>query len=290
MSAQLMTTPNEPVTGIATKRTLQSSNIKRVQELVAEFQAGRPEGYLAGVAEDFKGSVLAGLIPNGEAIASKAEFMAMMGTMDQYMEVRKFEPHDWHAVGDDVLFNVSWTFLWKPTGKVVETEGLVRKVVRNNMICEKYHMVDVEAITGEKAPHDHTAVERVKQLLAEFQAGRPEGYMAGVAEDFKGSVLGGLIPGADAMKSKADFGAVMGAMNQYMEVQKFEPVNFRALPNNDMMFNVNWRFVWKPTGKVVEHTAIVRKVVKDNMLCEKYHLVDADAITQTSPRDVIDGQ
>ena len=46
-----------------TTSSLQERNIKRVQDLVAEFQAGRPEGYMAGVADDIKGSVLGGLIP-----------------------------------------------------------------------------------------------------------------------------------------------------------------------------------------------------------------------------------
>lgn len=150
----MMTTPAEPVTGMTTKPTLQSSNIKRVQELVAEFQAGRPEGYLAGVSDTFKGSVLAGLIPNGERLASKADFMAMMGTMDQYMEVQKFEPHDWRAVGDDVLFNVSWRFLWKPTGTVVEL-GL--QATKRTLNRRRLLVVD--------APAHHLASEWVAVLV-----------------------------------------------------------------------------------------------------------------------------
>merc|ERR1719450_646400 len=76
-------------------------------------------------------------------------------------------------------------------------------------------------------------------------------------------------------------------MGDYMDVQKFEPVNFMALPNGDMMFNVQWQFTWKETGKEVETTSIVRKVLKDGMICEKYHMMDVDAVLQTSPRDVI---
>merc|ERR1719450_1334078 len=117
-----------------------------------------------------------------------------MGSIDKHMEVKKFEPCNWRGVGDDVMFNVNWVFVWKATGKEIETTALVRKVVKDNLICEKYHMIDNEAVTGEKSPHDHAAVERVQELLAEFQAGNPAGYMAGVADNVQASMLGGLIP------------------------------------------------------------------------------------------------
>merc|ERR1712224_803285 len=223
--------------------------------------AGRPEGYMAGVAEDVKADMLGGLIPGADCIENKAAFLKALGDMDKYMEVKKFEPCNWHAVGDDVLFNVNWEFVWKASGKTVTTTGLVRKVVRDNMICEKYHMVDVEQVTGEKQEEAST-VKRVKELLAEFMAGRPEGYMAGVANDVKASMLGGLIPLADNIQNKATFSTVMGDIDNYMEIKKFEPRNFHGLPNNDMMFNVNWEFVWKPTGKTVNTTAIVRRVLE----------------------------
>merc|ERR1740138_1824446 len=102
--------------------------------------------------------------------------------------------------------------------------------------------------------------------------------MAGVADNIQASMLGGLIKGADGIANKQEFQDVMSKMNDVMEVKKFEPCNFRALPNNDMMFTVNWEFVWKETGALIEATAVTRKVVKDNMLCEKYHMVDVEAI------------
>merc|ERR1719274_385772 len=74
-----------------------------------------------------------------------------------------------------------------------------------------------------------------------------------------------------------------------MEVRKFAPREFRALPNNDMMFLVDWEFLWLQTNKLVTTTAVVRKVVKDGKICEKYHMVDCDAVLQQSPRDVIAG-
>merc|ERR1711998_653883 len=102
-------------------------------------------------------------------------------------------------------------------------------------------------------------------------------------------MLGGLIPGAEAVASKDDLWGVMGKMGEYMEVTKFESCNFRALPNNDMMMNVNWQFTWKESGKVVKTTAIVRKVLNaENNICEKYHMIDCAAVLgDSSPRDVM---
>ena len=49
-----------------------------------------------------------------------------MGGMEQYMEVKKFEPCNWRATGDDVLFQVDWVFVWVPTGVTHTTTALVR--------------------------------------------------------------------------------------------------------------------------------------------------------------------
>lgn len=263
-------------------------NISRVKDLVAQFQAGDPEGYLAGVHDDIKGSVLGGLIPGGENYEGKAAFKKLMDEMPKYMEVKMFEPCNWRAVDDDVLFNVNWKFTWLPTGREVETTALVRKVVKDGSIIEKYHMIDVTAVTGKAAPHDASTVTRVQELLGHIAAGNPEGYMVGVADNVKASMLGGLIPGAEAIANKGDFATVMGKMDDYMEVHKFEPYNFMALPNRDMMFNVHWQFKWLATGKEVDTTAIVRKVLdQDGNICSKHHLMDIDAVLLHSPRDVI---
>ena len=289
MNATAAATPAPDAASTKQANTLQASNIQRVQALVREFQNGNPAGYLAGVADDVKGSMLGGLIPGAENITNKAEFIAVFDKLADYMEVKKFEPTNWRAVNDDVLFSVEWEFVYKPTGVTHETTALVRKVVKDGMICEKYHMCDVEAITGKPTPHDTSSVTTVQALLAEFQAGRPEGYMAGVADDVKADMLGGLIPGAEAISNKEQFFGVMGQMDQYMQVQKFAPRDFRALPNGDMMFLVDWQFTWLATGKAVETTAVVRKVVKDGKICEKYHMCDVEAVLapSTSPRDVI---
>jgi len=276
----------QTVTTSPPKPTLQASNIQRVQSLVREFQNGNPAGYLEGVSSTIKGSVLAGLIPGGDSFGNKDDFMALMGKMEQYMEVTKFEPSNWHAVDDDVLFTVNWQFVWKETGATHDAIGLVRKVVKNDMICEKYHVVDAEAITGAPSPHDPANVKRVQALLAEFQNGNPAGYLEGVSSTIKGSVLAGLIPGGESVGNKDDFMGMMAKMDERMEVTRFAPREFRALPNDDIMFLVDWEFVWKPTSTPVQMTGVVRKVLKDNMICEKYHLVDANALKLESPRDI----
>lgn len=267
----------------ATNTALQWSNIKRVKELLGEFLAGRPEGYMVGVSETITGSVLGGLIPGADSIANKSDFMELNAKMGDYLEMKKFEPRNWRAVGDEVFFNVDWEFVWKQgdkAGTTVETTALVRKVLKDGMICQKYHMICpsvIEALTGVKPPED-SSVERVKALVAEYMAGRPEGYMLGVSDTVKASMLGGLIPGAESVTSKSEFQGIMDVIGDWMTVSKFEPCNYRALPDASVIFNVNWEFVWKPTGRTVQTTAIVRKVLRDNQICEKYHLCDCDEV------------
>lgn len=272
--------------------TLQQNNIQRVKDLVAEFQNGNPAGYLLGVHDDVKGSMLGGLIPGADNIVGKEAFVKIMEAIPSYMTISKFEPHNFVAVADDVMFKVNWAFKWLPTGKEVETTALVRKVLKDGMICEKYHMIDVEQVTGEKvAPHGTSTVTRVQALLSEYQAGNPAGYLAGVADNISANVFGGLLPGADRVTDKAGFEALMGTMGEYMEVAKFEPHSFHAMPNGDMIFAVDWQFKWLSTGREIETTALVRKVIDaDGNICLKHHVLEEAAIaacTQPSPRDVI---
>ena len=42
-------------------------------------------------------------------------------------------------------------FVWKPTSKVVKTQATVRKVVRDGLICEKYHLLNASVLTGRMA-------------------------------------------------------------------------------------------------------------------------------------------
>merc|ERR1712176_1706851 len=112
---------------------------------------------------------------------------------------------------------------------------------------------------------------------------------AGVANDVKGSMLGGLIPGGDNIRNKAEFADIMIKIGDSLEVRKFEPLNYFAC-GNDVYFNVNWEFVWKETGDLVTTTAIVRKKMTQptfgsKMICEKYHVINAADILKTKKRD-----
>lgn len=51
--------------------------------------------------------------------------------------MKKFEPVDWCGVGNNVYFTVNWEFIWK----LVKTSANVKKVIVDNKIKEKYHIV-----------------------------------------------------------------------------------------------------------------------------------------------------
>ena len=63
------------------------------------------------------------------------------------MEIIKFEPRRC-ATGNCVYFTVNWEFLWIPSGQKVKTSANVRKVIQDNKIKEKYHMVNFQDVTG----------------------------------------------------------------------------------------------------------------------------------------------
>merc|ERR1711998_770251 len=136
--------------------------------------SGNPTGYMNGVSDDFKGSVLGGLIPGADKIKNKVEFQKIMDTMDDYIEIKKFDPCNFLGCGNDVYFNVNWEMVWKKTGKTIATTAIVRKTIRNNMICEKYHLIDSALVKGEKAKVNSN-IKRVQGLLAEYMAGNPDG-------------------------------------------------------------------------------------------------------------------
>jgi len=253
-----------------------ANNVELVQHAVAQFQAGNAAGYFEHVDENLTGHVLAGIIPGGEAITCKADLQKLLEVMPTVIEMTKFETDNWAGSGENVFFTVDWAFKYLPTGKDVETQAVVRKVVRNGKICEKYHVVNAELI---KELHIAAAnIERVKSLVGKFQAGDPAGYLEGVSDKLKGSVLAGVIPGGECINCKADLAALLPLMSKYMDVKKFEPSNWCAT-GSQVCFTVDWSFTYLPTGKQVDTTATVRKVVKDGMICEKWHMVDAAAIT-----------
>merc|ERR1712054_195260 len=113
--------------------------------------------------------------------------------------------------------------------------------------------------------------------------------MMGVSEDVKASMFNGLIPGADNIQNKAEFQKAMDGMGDYIEVQKFEPRNYLSC-GSDVYFNVDWEFIWKPSGKAVSTTAIVRKKMTQptfgsKSICEKYHLINAADVKQDQKKD-----
>merc|ERR1712151_1119264 len=117
-------------------------------------------------------------------------------------------------------------------------------------------------------------VKRAREAVANLAAGRHDEYLGWVHDGVKGSLLGGQLHGADSINNKAELKQILDSFDNYMDIKRFEPCNFRLLPNNDVMYNVEWEFVWKPSGKLVTTTAIVRDVFDEDMLVETFHMVD----------------
>lgn len=117
-----------------------------MQGRVGKYMAGDADAYVAGCHDEFKGDILAGLVPGGENVVGKAGLKAVMGEIGKVMEVKTFAPSNWAGVGNSVYFTVDWEFVHVPPGKVVHTTATVRKVIRDGKICEKYHRVNAAAI------------------------------------------------------------------------------------------------------------------------------------------------
>ena len=111
--------------------TQEEQNIRLVKGLVEKFMNGNAEGYIDGCHEDFYGKIFSGLIPGGDNIRGKEGLVKMLETLPEYMEMVKFEPVNWAAVGNTVYFTVNWEFIWNETGKHVVTSANVRKVVKD---------------------------------------------------------------------------------------------------------------------------------------------------------------
>jgi len=120
---------------------MENKNIELVKGLLDKFVVGDSQGYIDGCHEEFYGKVFSGLIPGGEEIKGKEELTKMFGLMPEYVDMKKFEPVDWCGVGNNVYFTVNWEFIWKPTGKLVKTSANVKKIIVDNKIKEKYHIV-----------------------------------------------------------------------------------------------------------------------------------------------------
>ena len=127
---------------------MENANINLVKDLLQKFLNGDNDGYLNGCHDEFYGKIFSGLIPGGEEIIGKSDLKKMFDIMPKYMEIKKFEPVDWCATGDTVYFTVNWEFLWKPTNQIVRTSANVRKIIKDNKIKEKYHIVNFQDVTG----------------------------------------------------------------------------------------------------------------------------------------------
>ena len=103
--------------------TQEEQNIRLVKGLVEKFMNGNAEGYIDGCHEDFYGKIFSGLIPGGDNIRGKEGLVKMLETLPEYMEMVKFEPVNWAAVGNTVYFTVNWEFIWNETGKHVVTSA-----------------------------------------------------------------------------------------------------------------------------------------------------------------------
>eukprot|EP00472_Partenskyella_glossopodia_P012660 CAMPEP_0197540902 /NCGR_PEP_ID=MMETSP1318-20131121/66861_1 /TAXON_ID=552666 /ORGANISM="Partenskyella glossopodia, Strain RCC365" /LENGTH=272 /DNA_ID=CAMNT_0043100015 /DNA_START=482 /DNA_END=1300 /DNA_ORIENTATION=- len=253
-------------------------NIARVQELLAEIARGNPKGYVDGISEDFVGTIMSGIVPGGESIKGKEGMMAFFENSSKVVEVLKFEAVDWCGKGDNVYFTVNWEFIYKPTQQFVKTTGNVRKVLKNNLICEKYHLINADAIKKTKAdPRPESNIKLVQDAVGEYMKGNPAGYVAACHEDFSGCILPGLVPSGEKIKGLDGLNKMLNDIPTYLDIKKFEPVNWSGV-NNIVYFTVNWEFVYKPTGAFVKTSSVVRKVIKDGKICEKYHIADAETV------------
>ena len=127
---------------------MENNNIELVKNLLQKFLNGDGDGYISGCHDNFYGKIFSGLIPGGEEINGKEELRKMFEIMPKYMDIIKFEPVDWCATGNCVYFTVNWEFLWIPTGQKIKTSANVRKVIQDNKIKEKYHIINFQDVTG----------------------------------------------------------------------------------------------------------------------------------------------
>ena len=125
---------------------MEAQNISLIKSLLDKFLAGDAQGYIDGCHEDFYGKIWSGLIPGGDEIKGKEQLSKMFEELPKHMEIKKFEPVNWAAVGDTVYFTVNWEIIWKKTNNLVKTSANVRKVIKDNKIIEKYHIVNYNDI------------------------------------------------------------------------------------------------------------------------------------------------
>ena len=124
-------------------------------------------------------------------------------------------------------------------------------------------------------------IELVSNLVNKFLAGDGQGYIDGCHDEFYGKIFSGLIPGGDEICGKDDLKKMFDILPKYMDIKKFEPVDWCEVDNN-VYFTVNWEFLWKPTNQLVKTSANVKKVIIDGKIKEKYHIVNFADVTGCS--------
>ena len=141
---------------------MEDQNILLIKSLLEKFTSGDSEGYISGCHDDFYGKIFSGLIPGGENIQGINQLRKMFTVMQDYMEIKKFEPKDWSSVENNVYFTVDWEFIWKPTNKLVKTSANVKKVIVDNKIKEKYHIVNYHDVIGSNEE------ENIRKFIEEY--------------------------------------------------------------------------------------------------------------------------
>ena len=73
-------------------------------------------------------------------------------SVDRWVRLRASARRQYNfcGVGDSVFFNADWEAVYR--GTTVACTAVVRKVIRDGKICEKYHRVNAAQIVEQAAP------------------------------------------------------------------------------------------------------------------------------------------
>ena len=103
-------------------------------------------------------------------------------------------------------------------------------------------------------------IELVSNLLNKFLAGDGQGYIDGCHDEFYGKIFSGLIPGGDEVCGKDDLKKMFDTLPKYMDIKKFEPVDWCEVDNN-VYFTVNWEFLWKQKRYFKQRILLILKIL-----------------------------
>ncbi|CAD7923373.1 unnamed protein product [Amoebophrya sp. A120] len=209
--------------------------------------------------------------------------MALGGKQGEYMDVKKFTPHSWVGFEQHVLFLVDWEFVWlgegPAKGELCTLKAVVHKVVKDGMICEKYHMLDQKAvakITGVPyvAEKHHPGCVVVEQALAGSAAGKMEEYLNRVTDGkFDYNCLNGLWENTSG-SDKASFVKMAEKQGSIWETIRFVPHSMSGYGGH-VGFVCDWEIKLNTPGQeTLTMQAVVHKVVEDGKICAKCHMLD----------------